>query len=106
MLAQLDSFFPPPPITLRAFMMALSAFLTHMQAHTTDDSVRRRLAGFWRALIDASARRRGDARDVAGGSMGGVYRAQAVSWPMRWWTWNTTGPRCCAPALVGSLPAQ
>ncbi|RHY27858.1 hypothetical protein DYB32_006481 [Aphanomyces invadans] len=54
MLAQLDSFFPPPPITLRAFVTALSAFLTHMQANTADDGVRQRLAGFWRSFIDAS----------------------------------------------------
>ncbi|RHZ13576.1 hypothetical protein DYB37_001675 [Aphanomyces astaci] len=75
MLAQLDSFFPPPPITLRAFVMALSAFLTHMQAHTTDDSVRRRLAGFWRALIDAS-----DENDDEGGGSRPSTPSTTAAW--------------------------
>ncbi|KAF0711861.1 hypothetical protein As57867_004998, partial [Aphanomyces stellatus] len=60
MLSQLESFFPPPhPITLRAFVTGLAAFLEHMADHTSDDGVRARLSSVWRALIDAA----GDADD-------------------------------------------
>ncbi|KAH9197779.1 hypothetical protein AeNC1_000223 [Aphanomyces euteiches] len=54
MLSQLESFFPPPPITFRAFMTGVAAFLSHMHEQTTDENVRASIANFWRALLDST----------------------------------------------------
>ncbi|KAG9406851.1 hypothetical protein AC1031_003179 [Aphanomyces cochlioides] len=54
MLSQLESFFPPPPITFRAFMTGVAAFLTHMHGQSTDETVRASVANFWRALLDST----------------------------------------------------